>query len=158
MLMKTKSLANVTVSLLFFGTLFFTTVSCKKDDDVTEKSLYERLGKTEAITAVVDQFLGNVVADNRINAKFSATVASPTRLAALRTNLIDQICQGTGGPCVYKGKTMAAAHAGMAITQVEFDALAEDLSSALTKLKVTEKEKAELMAIVGPMQSDIVGK
>lgn len=156
--MKTNKMRNVIVLLVLFGTLSVATTSCNKDDDTTGTSLYERLGKVDAISAVVDQFLSNVVADNRINGKFSATVASPARLAALRTNLIDQICQGTGGPCVYKGKTMAAAHAGMGITQLEFNALVEDLTAALTKFSVPEKEKAELLAILGPMQTDIVGK
>jgi hemoglobin len=158
MVVKTKKMRNVLVLLVLFGAVSFTITSCNNDDDTTEKSLYERLGKVDAISAVVDQFLANVVADNRINAKFAATVASPARVTALRTNLIDQICQGTGGPCVYKGKTMAQAHAGMAITQVEFNALVEDLTAALTKFNVPEKEQTELRAILGPMQADIVGK
>jgi hemoglobin len=133
-------------------------VGCKDDDDKKEASLYDRLGKVESISAVVDQFLGNVVADNRINGRFSATVASPAKVQALRDNLIDQICQATGGPCVYEGKTMVAAHTGMNITANEFNALVEDLVAALDSFDVPEKEKNELLAILGPLQSDIVGK
>jgi hemoglobin len=131
--------------------------SCK-DDDKKEASLYDRLGKVEAISAVVDQFLGNVVADNRINGKFSATVASAAKVQALRDNLIDQICQASGGPCVYEGKSMVAAHTGMNITINEFNALVEDLVDALDEFDVPEKEKNELLATLGPLQTDIVGK
>jgi hemoglobin len=132
--------------------------ACNDDDEKKDDSLYARLGKTDAISAVVDQFLANVAADNTINARFAATVASQSRLQAFRTNLINQICQGTGGPCTYTGKTMMEAHSGMNITEAEFGALVADLVSALDKLKVPEKEKNELLAILGPMQGDIVGK
>ncbi len=121
-------------------------------------TLFSRLGGLEAISAVVDQFLSNVVGDNRINRFFSATVASPARVAALRQNLIDQVCEGSGGPCQYKGQDMKTAHRGMAISDVEFDALVEDLVLALDKFNVPATEKAALIGILGPMRADIVEK
>lgn len=134
-------------------------VACKEDDPLTpEKTLYERLGGINAITAVVDQFIANVVADNAINARFAATIATPSRAQLLRLNLIDQVCAGAGGPCQYKGLTMKQAHAGMKITTAEFTALVGDLVAALDKFNVPEKEKNELLGILGPMQSDIVGQ
>ena len=65
------------------------------------KSLYERLGGIDAIRAVVDDFVGNVAADRRIN-KFFAN----TDIPRLKRNLVDQICQSTGGPCTYGGRGM----------------------------------------------------
>jgi hemoglobin len=133
-------------------------MSCNDDDEEKEATLYERLGKVEAISAVVDKFLTNVAADEAINARFAATVADNNRFMALRNNLIDQICAGTGGPCTYEGKTMVAAHTGMNITTAEFNALVGDLVAALDHFSVPEKEKTELLGVLGPMQSDIVGK
>jgi len=129
-----------------------------KDDSKPAATLYTRLGGIDAIAAVTDKFIANVGADNVINAKFEATVADSYRLEAFRNNLVDQICAGAGGPCQYKGKTMADAHAGMGITDDEFAALVNDLVSALDYYKVAEKEKTDLLAILGPMKSDIVGK
>jgi hemoglobin len=123
-----------------------------------EKSLYVRLGGKKAITAVVDQFVSNVGADNRINHFFSQTVADPARLANFKRNLVDQICQASGGPCKYTGKDMKTAHAGMGITNADFDALVGDLVAALDHFKVGETEKNELLAVLGPMRSDIVEK
>ena len=143
-------------ALLLIGSA--TISGCKDDDEKKEATLYERLGKTEAISAVVDQFLANVASDNEINARFSATVADNDRLMALRTNLINQICQGTGGPCTYTGKTMAQAHMGMNISEAEFNALVADLVAALDHFTVPEKEKSELLGILGPLKTDIVGK
>ena len=123
-----------------------------------EKSLYQRLGGKTAITAVVDEFVSRVAADNRINHYFSADVADPARLATFKMNLVNQICQGTGGPCQYTGKDMKTAHAGMGITDADFTALVQDLTGALDKFKVGDKEKNDLLAILGPMKPDIVTK
>ncbi len=72
--------------------------------------------------------------------------------------LVDQICQATGGPCTYTGRSMKAAHAGMRITSGEFDALVEDLVRSLDKLKVGAREKNELLGALGGMKGDIVGQ
>lgn len=148
-----NSLRLAALAFLMASTLVF----CDKDEE-TPKTLYERLGGISAISAVVDQFLGNVVADNTINARFAATVADPFRTQLLRNNLIDQICAGSGGPCQYKGKTMLESHKGMNITEAEFNALVGDLVAALDKFAVPQTEKDELLAILGPMKTDIVGQ
>ena len=131
--------------------------SCKDDDSNNPTTLYDRLGGINAIAAVVDQFLANVVADPAINGRFAATVADPFRTQLLRNNLIDQICAGSGGPCQYKGKTMLEAHTGMQITEAEFNALVGDLVAALDHFNVPQAEKNELLGILGPMKSDVVG-
>ena len=119
---------------------------------VAERSLYERLGGKEAITAVVDDFVANVGADARINAGFAKT-----DIPHLKQMLVEQICQATGGPCTYTGKSMREAHQGMNITEAQFNALVEDLTRSLDKFKVPEREKTELLGALGGMKGDIVG-
>lgn len=116
-----------------------------------EKSLYSRLGGKTAITAVVDEFVARVAADNRINDFFAAA-----DIPKLKMHLVEQICQASGGPCKYTGKDMKSAHAGMGVTDAAFGALVEDLVATLDKFKVGEKEKGELLAVLGPMKGDIV--
>jgi hemoglobin len=123
-----------------------------------EKSLYTRLGGKKAITAVVDEFVGRVASDNRINSFFKATASDPKRLAKFKMNLVDQICEASGGPCKYKGKDMKTAHAGMGIGDGDFNALVEDLVGALDKFKVGTAEKDQLLGALGPMKKDIVEK
>jgi hemoglobin len=117
-----------------------------------ERSLFERLGGKEAISAVVDDFVANVAADTRINARFAKT-----DIAHLKLMLVDQICEATGGPCTYTGKSMREAHKGMNITEPEFNALVEDLTRSLDKFNVPEREKTELLTALGGMKGDIVG-
>ena len=116
-----------------------------------EKSLYERLGGVNAITAVTDEFIKNAAADTRINAKFGKT-----DIPRLRLHLIEQLCAATGGPCVYTGMSMTQTHKNMGVTEGEFGALVEDLVKALDKFNVPEKEKNELLGILGPLKSQIV--
>ena len=115
--------------------------------------LYERLGGRPAIQAVVDDFIGNVAADARINQRFAGA-----NIGKLKSNLVDQICEAAGGPCKYTGQNMKSAHAGMKITDAEFDALVEDLGKSLDKLKVQEGEKTELLTALGGMRKDVVGQ
>ena len=80
-----------------------------------EGSLYERLGRIESISAVVEDFRDRVARDDRINQKFART-----DLGRLTRMLIDQVCQAAGGPCTYTGRSMKDAHAGMGVTSGEF--------------------------------------
>ena len=117
-----------------------------------QASLYQRLGGQPAITAVVDDFVANVAADNRINHYFPRT-----DIPHLKRELVDQICQATGGPCTYTGKPMRVVHAGMHITDADFNALVQDLVKSLNKFNVPPQEQQELLGILGPLKPDIVG-
>jgi hemoglobin len=117
----------------------------------SELSLYDRLGGTPAITAVVGDFLETVGSDSRVKNQ-----PPPARVPALTQSLVDLVCQATGGPCVYKGRDMKAAHAGMGITPAEFDAVVDDLVKTLDKYEVPAREKNELLALLAPMRGDIV--
>jgi truncated hemoglobin YjbI len=122
------------------------------------KPLYERLGGKDAIIAVVDDFVGNVAGDTRINMFFAQTAADPARLAKFKNLLVDQVCEATGGPCTYTGKNMMEAHKGMKISEAQFTALVEDLDKSLDKFKVGDKEQMELLGALGGMKADIVGQ
>lgn len=143
--MKTKA---------FFVILALTAATATASAATAEKkSLFDRLGGKDAITAVVDDFVANVAADKRINGFFAKA-----DIPHLKSELVDQLCAGTGGPCTYTGKDMKTAHAGMGIGGKDFSALVQDLSKSLKKFKVPAKEQKELVAILAPMKKDIVEK
>lgn len=120
---------------------------------MAKKSLYDRLGGKPAITAVVEDFIGNVAGDSRINRRFANA-----NIPRLKTMLVDQICEASGGPCKYTGANMLDAHRGMNISDAEFTALVEDLIKSLDKFKVPAQEKNELLSALGGMKPQIVGK
>jgi hemoglobin len=121
-------------------------------------TLYDRLGKKPAIVAVVDDFVNNCATDKRIDAFFAATAADKARLAKFKGNLVDQICEASGGPCKYTGKDMKTAHIGMGISSANFDALVEDLVKSLVKFKVAKADQDILLGVLGPMKAQIVEK
>lgn len=139
---------------LVFATLF--AAGCAASGTAvkeTPKPLFERLGGKDAIAAVVDEFLTRVAADPAVNTRF--VIADVPRLKGL---LVDQICAATGGPCKYEGRDMKTAHAGMNLTEGEFNQVVADLKGALDKFKVGETEQKELLGALGGMKGDIVGQ
>jgi len=114
-------------------------------------TLFERLGGLDAITAVVDSFVARCAGDDRINAKFART-----DVPRLKRMLVDQVCEASGGPCTYSGRSMKETHDGMGVTGGEFDALVEDLVATLDEFEVPDAEKQELLGVLGPMRSEIV--
>ena len=126
--------------------------------DTTPRSLYDRLGGTTAIAGVVDGFVANVAADTRINKFFTRVAKDTAAMREFKQKLVDQICQGSGGPCTYTGKDMKTAHQGMGLSNADFDALVEDLVKALDSAGVPQKEKDDLLAVLGPMRTDVVEK
>ncbi|MFN3749932.1 MAG: group I truncated hemoglobin [Thiobacillus sp.] len=138
---------SLAVILVTFST------ACTSMQHTPQKNLYDRLGGKPAIQAVVDDFIGNVAADQRINGFFANT-----NIPRLNSMLVDQICEATGGPCKYTGRDMKTAHAGMGVTEAHFNALVENLVKSLNKFKVPEKEKTELLTALAAMKGDIVAK
>jgi hemoglobin len=122
-----------------------------KQDAPPAARLFDRLGGKGAVEAVVDDFLGRVAADETLNSGFAVG-----HLPRTRQRLVELVCAATGGPCVYSGRDMGAAHAGMKITHAQFDSLVGHLVATLDKFKVPTREKGELLALLGPMRSAIV--
>ena len=121
-----------------------------------EKSLYERVGGYNALAAVVDDFIVRLVTDKQFEKFFSG--ASNDSKKRIRQHILDQFCAATGGPCVYMGREMKTSHAGLGITNAEWDAAAKHLVASLDKFKVAEKEKGEILAFVTSLKKDIVEK
>jgi hemoglobin len=121
-----------------------------------EKSLYERVGGYDALAAVVDEFIGRLATDKKFE-RFFAGFSTDSK-KKLRQHILDQFCVATGGPCVYMGREMKITHAGLGITEADWDAAAKHLAGSIDKFKVPEKEKGELLAFVTSLKKDIVEK
>ena len=121
-----------------------------------EKSLYERVGGYNALAAVVDDFIGRLVADKQFEKFFIGHSIDSKK--HIRQHILDQFCAATGGPCVYTGRDMKTTHGGLGITEADWDAAAKHLAASLDKFKVAEKEKGEILAFVTTLKKDIVDK
>jgi len=121
-----------------------------------EKSLYQRLGGYDAIAAVTDDFIQRLATDEQLARFFGGH--SKDSLGRLRQLVVDQVCFATGGPCVYIGRDTKTAHAGLGITNAQWDRSVEHFVATLDKFKVPEQEKNELVGVVAKLKADIVEK
>ena len=121
-----------------------------------QKSLYARLGGYDAVAAVVDDFVGRLVTDKAFERFFVGHSTDSKK--RIRQHIVDQFCAAAGGPCVYTGRTMKDSHAGLGISEKEWEAAAKHLVASLDKFKVPEREKKELLDFVGTVKNDIVEK
>ena len=119
----------------------------------SEPTLYQRLGGTPGIAAVVDDFVDNVRADPVINKRFQGVDIDHTK--AMLTELI---CKDSGGPCAYTGRSMKETHRGMDISDAEFNAMAGDMAKTLDKFKLPQRERTEVLNLLNSMRGDIVGQ
>lgn len=141
------SMATIIVSLL---------VCTHQVQGEMKKSLYERLGGYDAVSAVVGEFAGRLFADEKLSSFFGGwSVEKQARFKQLNVLLV---CNATGGPCTYVGRTMAASHQGMGVNDARFDQVAGHLVATLDKFKVPKAERDELLGIIGGLRPEIVGK
>ncbi|MGH7674902.1 MAG: group I truncated hemoglobin [Gemmatimonadales bacterium] len=122
-----------------------------------DTSLYARLGGVYAIASVVDDFLERLLADSVVNAnpRIDAARKAVPR-AGLKYRVTELVCQVTGGPCTYSGRSMKQAHAHLNIGEAEWQALLRDFRASLAHFKVPAREQQQLIAIVESTKPDIV--
>ena len=118
-----------------------------------QPSLYDALGGKAAIEALVDVLIAEVHGDKRIVKLFANT-----DMPDFRRNLIEQLCEATGGPCIYSGRTMEEAHSGLAITHEEFLFFVEDLNRAMNKANLSPENQRRLLALLGPMEPQVINQ
>lgn len=125
--------------------------------DAKKETLYKRLGGEAAIKAVVNEFIDVLSNDAVLNANPKIEEArkrvNPDELKAKVTALL---CQVTGGPQKYTGRSMKEAHANMNISGSEWNQMVKDFVMVLDKFKVPKPEQEELLKIVGTTKGDIV--
>ena len=119
-----------------------------------EKSLYQRLGGYDAVAAVTDDMIGRLAANPQLG-KFLKGLSNDSK-KKLRQHFVDFLCNATGGPCVYTGRDMKTSHAGLGITEADWNASVVDLTATLDQFKVPAKEKQEVLTAVSGLKKDIV--
>jgi hemoglobin len=123
--------------------------------DGTGQTLYERLGGYDVVASIIDDLLTRMRNDPKMQ-RFGAG-RSTDSLGRARQLLVDQMCALAGGPCVYIGRDMKTSHAGLQITESEWDVNIQYTLEALDKHKIPAKEKAEFIALFERYKADIVG-
>jgi hemoglobin len=119
-----------------------------------QKSLYERLGGYDAISAVTHDLAARLVADQKL-ARFWANRGKDGIDREVQL-LVDFLAAKSGGPLYYRGREMKLSHVGMKIDEADWKAMMKHLNLTLDKFKVPEKERADVVAFVESTKKDIV--
>lgn len=122
-------------------------------EPIDGQSVYEAFKGKEGIARIMEDFVPRIIADPRIADHFKTT--NPDRLKLMLTQ---QVCYLVGGPCEYTGRDMTEVHAGLDLTNADFNALAEDLQVSMDKEGVPFRAQNRLLARLAPMQRVIVTK
>ena len=118
------------------------------------KTLYERLGGYDAITAVANDLLSRLETDPQLG-RFWAH-RGEDGVAREKQLLIDFLCASAGGPVYYRGRDMTLCHRGMRITESDWNVFLGHAAATLTKLQVPEAEQRDVVAFVQGLRAEIV--
>ncbi len=119
-----------------------------------KRTLYERLGGYDAITAVVNDLLPRLRGDSQLG-RFWAH-RGDDGVAREKQLLIDFLCASAGGPMYYRGRDMVATHRGMRINESDWNAFLGHAAATLAKFRVPEAEQRDVVAFVQSLKKEIV--
>lgn len=120
-------------------------------------TLWDRLGGEPGVKKAIDDVIALSIEDPAVNLLRSGKFKLDAKgMAAFKHKLLEMVSETTGGPLKYEGKDMKSAHAGMKITEKEFDAFAAHIVTALKKQKIAQDDIDAVMKIVGGTKKDIV--
>lgn len=141
---------HVTLLLLVLGGL----TACQRPHtpDPQDADLYQALGERAGIETMVEDLLYLIVEDERIAFQFKGI-----DVAHFHRQLSDQICELSGGPCLYTGREIRESHSAMAITETQFNALTENLILAMEQNRIPTGAQNRLLALLVPLHQDIRG-
>jgi len=127
------------------------------ENNEKQKSLFERLGSVDGITAIVDDVVESHMLNPDIKARFLPLKSDPKHFSEVRQHLINFFIMGSGGPQQYTGKDMHTAHIGMNINQGEYMSVIDDIMSALDKNNIDEQSKKDVLAILYSLKGQMIG-
>lgn len=118
-----------------------------------DDTLYADMGGKAGIDRMVDEVEKVYLADPRIKDIFSES-----NMERLNAKLKEDFCMVAGGPCIYTGHSMEAAHKGLHLTNANFNALVEDLQTAMDTCGIAFATQNRFLARLAPMQHQVVTK
>ncbi len=118
---------------------------------ITDPAVFRAFHGKEGVNRIVASLIVFYHTDPRLTDIFHA--ADFERLQRL---LSEQFCYILGGPCHYSGRDMAAAHKDMGLQARDFDALVEDLQTAMDREHVPFWAQNKLLAKLAPMKRVVV--
>ncbi len=158
--MKTKLTFSFAKNMkrILFATLVFSMISACAQNPTKQTTLFERLGGSEGIAAIVDDVVATHMKNPAIKAIFIPYEDQPEQLAQIKKHIVDFFSAGSGGSVTYTGKDMPTAHRGMNISPAEYMAVMEDIMLVLDQHKIDDQSKKDVLFILWSLKGAIMGQ
>lgn len=119
-------------------------------------SLFERLGGSSGINALVEDIVARHMENPVIRARFRPYLETPDKLAVTKKHLCAFLEAGSGGSAKYAGRSMQDTHRGMNINEAEYMAATDDILAVLRKHHIDEQTQKDVLAIAYSLKGDIL--
>lgn len=116
-----------------------------------DRSLFERIGGSEAIAAAIDAFYERVLADPRVSHYFDEVDIGP-----LKRQQQQFFEFGTGGPATYDVTRIEVMHEPYDIDQEAYDVFVGHFEDTLRAFELPDQERRELMDAVHSFHDAVV--
>jgi len=143
---------------LLSALLTITSLTSAQTPPTETKTLFERLGGTAGITAIVDDVIEAHMNNPAINARFKPYKDQPERFAEIRQHTIEFFSAGSGGSVEYKGRDMPTTHQGMNISAAEYMHVIDDIMGVLGKHNIDDESKKDVLSILWSLKDSIISK
>ncbi|MDM7860546.1 group 1 truncated hemoglobin [Alteromonas sp. ASW11-36] len=118
---------------------------------LNQTTVFEQLGGHSKVNEIVENFVIEIERDPVILAYFEGA-----NIDRFVTKLSEQICQRTGGPCEYTGDTMEQVHAGMNITEADFNRTVDLLINAMNRADVPHTLQNQVLNALAPTRKEML--
>jgi hemoglobin len=120
------------------------------------RNLFERLGGSSGIKAIVDDIVALHMENPVVRARFRPYLDTPDKIETVKKHTCDFFEAGSGGPARYTGRTMRDAHRGMNVSEAEYMAVVDDILAALRKRQIDDQTQKDVLAIAYSLKGDIL--
>ena len=121
---------------------------------MSTKTLYERLGGYDAMTAVANDLLPRLQQDQQLGRFWQHR--GDDGIKREKQLLIDFLCSSAGGPVYYTGRDMRTSHRGMNISESDWAVFLGHLNKTLDAFQVPQAERSEVLTFINSTKQDIV--
>jgi hemoglobin len=121
---------------------------------MSDKTLYERLGGYDAVSAVVNDLLPRLMADTQLGRFWQHR--GEDGINREKQLLVDYLCANAGGPMLYTGRDNQTSHKGMGISETDWEVFMGHLDATLNSFKVPQQERNDVIGFVQGTRADIV--
>lgn len=123
---------------------------------MTSNSLFQRLGGSNGIKAIVEDVVARHMENPAIQARFRPYLETPDKIEVVKKHTCDFLEAGSGGPAQYTGRSMHDSHRGMNINEAEYMAAVDDILAALRNRQLDEQTQKDVLAIAYSLKGDIL--